>query len=169
MQVREKTGQNLTEPITNTQLKTYIGYTATDQDTILPGLITAVRKQVEKITSLSAIEKTYQVFFNEYDSNDGWYTLPFAPVKSITSVQSNGSDIVYDESGMTEVRIYPYWSPDLFGLDVEYVASASDELVVMTECIYEICAANWMNKAGTPFVIPAGTVGKIRSIMIPAI
>ena len=42
---------------------------------------------------------------------------------------------------MTEVRIYPYWSPDLFGLDVEYVASASDELAVMTECIYEICAA----------------------------
>ena len=51
---------------------------------------------------------------------------------------------------MTEVRIYPYWSPDLYGLDVEYVSSASDELAVMTECIYEFCAANWMNKAGTP-------------------
>ena len=87
MQVREKTGQNLTEPITNTQLKTYIGYTASDQDSYLTSLITAVRKQVEKLTSLSAIEKTYQVFFNEYDSNDGWYTLPYAPVKSITSVQ----------------------------------------------------------------------------------
>ena len=124
MQVREKTGQSLTDPITNTQLKTYIGYTASDQDTYLTSLITAVRKQVEKITSLSAIEKTYQVFFNEYDSNDGWYTLPFAPVKSITSVQSNGSDIVYDESGMTEVRIYPYWSPDLFGVGVGVGAGA---------------------------------------------
>ena len=55
MQVREKAGQTLTEPLSLDDVKTYLGITETDQDVLIETFITAARKWVEKNTSRSVI------------------------------------------------------------------------------------------------------------------
>jgi hypothetical protein len=154
MQVREKTGQTLTDPVTAAELKTYLGYTATDQDSYFADLITSARRWVENYTSLSAVSKIYEVFFEVGDDLNGWFTLPYAPVSSITSVHLDGDDVTYEEKGMTEVSIYPYWVPTFEGLNVEYIAGATDQIKVLKDAIYAICAATFKNKSSDLVVLP---------------
>ena len=101
MQVREKSGQTLVEPVDNDDLKTYLGYTQTDQDDIFDMLLTAVRKWVENYTGLSAIAKSYEVFFIPEDSFDGWFNLPFTPFDEITTVTLDTTVLTSDDAGLS--------------------------------------------------------------------
>lgn len=167
MQFQLKTGQSLAEPITISELKTYIGYSATDQDSYLTTLITSVRKWVENYTCLSAIEKVYEVAFERGDDLEGWFTLPIAPVLTVDSVQINAVDIEYDEIGLTQVKIYPYTSIGWQGINVEYTAGETDNIEILKDCIYAICAATFVNK--TDMVIGKDIKNKLNAIRIPVI
>lgn len=132
MQVREKAGQTITEPVTANEFKTYIGYTGTDQDTLIGEMIKAARLFLESRCSFSAISKVYQVQFERSDCNNGWYRLPMAPVVSIDSVEIDDTAVSYESKGLDTIEIYPekYLSTGTADnlLDVEFTAGASNAL-----------------------------------------
>ncbi len=120
MQVRIKTGQTLTEPVTAAEFKTFIGYAATDQDTFIASLITAVREFIENETGISCISKVYEAQFDRWDMfgddltkigytgyYDGWYRLPFSPVTAIASAKIASTAVTYDQRGLKVVDIHP--------------------------------------------------------------
>jgi uncharacterized phiE125 gp8 family phage protein len=120
MQVREKTGQTLTEPCTVAEFKTFSGYPGTDQDALITSLITAARTLLENETGLSCISKVYQVEFDRWDMisddltkvgysgyDEGWYRLPFSPVTAIASVKIASTVVTYDQRGLKVVEIHP--------------------------------------------------------------
>ena len=113
MQVREKSGQTLTEPVTTAEFKTFSGYSGTDQDSLISSLITSARQFLENETGLSCIPKSYQCEFYRYDvyfdelDQLGWFTLPFSPVTSITSVTIGGVATTYSQKGLKRVEICP--------------------------------------------------------------
>jgi uncharacterized phiE125 gp8 family phage protein len=120
MEVREKSGQILTEPVTTAEFKTFSGYSGTDQDSLIASLITAARQFLELETGVSCLSKVYEVQFNRWDMisddlshvgysgyDDGWFRLPFAPVTSITSAKINDVAVTYDERGQGVIEIRP--------------------------------------------------------------
>ena len=120
MEVKVKTGQSLVEPVTASEFKTYIGYSGSDQDTLIASLITAAREFVELETGVSCLSKVYQAVFTRWDMiyddtttpgvtsyDDGWFRLPFSPVTDIASVKIGGVEVTYDERGLKAVEIHP--------------------------------------------------------------
>jgi Phage gp6-like head-tail connector protein len=181
MQFRIKTGQSLTEPVSLTDLKTYLGYNYTDQDAYFTSLITSVREFVENYTSLSCIAKVYEVVFEHGDDTGdrGWFALPIAPVNSISICQINGSDTTYQQRGLTEVEIYPNIGSILqkidenilFGwltLNVTYLTDVSDHIAILKDCILEICANSFTDKVGLS-TIGKGVKRKLDAIKIPSL
>lgn len=142
MQVREKTGQSITDPITASQFRTFIGLSDTTQDTLIGSIITAARKWLENHTGRSIVSKVYEVEFDNGDDVDNWFELPFSPVTAIASVKIGTTTIDYYERGQKVVEIYPLDSISTGGtnntLDVEFTAGASDDIAV--QALYRIVA-----------------------------
>ena len=142
MQVREKSGQTLTEPITASDFRTFMGLTDTSQDTLIGTMITAGRKWFENHTGLSIISKVYQCQFARGDDTDNWFELPFSPVTLISSVQKDGVDVDYEETGLKTLSIYPdsliSTSTSNNSLDVEFTAGAADDIA--KQALYRIVA-----------------------------
>lgn len=143
MQVREKSGQTLTEPVTATEFKTFAGYTGTDQDTLIASMITAARQFFEAETGLSVISKVYEAEFDRWDMiqddltktgysgyDDGWYKLPFAPVTAIASAKIASTSVTYSQKGQKEIMIHPdtvvQTGTTSNILQVEFTAGAAD-------------------------------------------
>ena len=139
MQVREKSGQTLTEPITYAQMKVYMG---SDEivEAVFNAIIKPARIWLEKYTGCSVISKIYEVEFERDDGYENWYELPFYPVTSITTVQIDSTDVDYYEKGQTIVEIYPQSAISTGTsdntLDVEFIAGASNTLAV--EALYRM-------------------------------
>lgn len=140
MEVREKSGQTLTDPITASDFRTFVGLSDTTQDTYIGTLIKAARIWLENHTGRSLISKIYEVEFEDEDGIDNWYTLPFEPVTSITSVEIGGTAIDYYSKGQKLIKIYPLKSISTGvtnnTLDIEFVAGASDD--VAKQALYRI-------------------------------
>ena len=135
MQVRIKSGQTLTEPITAALWRAYSGIDDTSQDTLVGTMITAARLWLEDHTGRSVISKSYEVEFDKSDGYDNWYSLPFSPVTSITSCEIDSTAVSYSERGLDVVEIYP---DSVIGtgttnnsIDVEFIAGATDTRAVM--------------------------------------
>jgi uncharacterized phiE125 gp8 family phage protein len=142
MQVREKSGQTLTEPITASDFRTFMGLTDTSQDTLIGTMITAGRKWFENHTGLSIISKVYEVEFDNGDDVDNWFELPFSPVTVLTSVEIDGTEIEYYSKGQKVMYIYPLGtistSTSNNSLDVEFTAGAADDIA--KQALYRIVA-----------------------------
>lgn len=135
MQVRIKSGQTLTEPITAAQWRSYSGYSDTSFDTLIGTMITAARLWLEDHTGRSVISKSYEVEFDKSDGYENWYELPFSPVTSITSCEIDSTAVTYSERGLDVVEIYP---DSVIGtgttndsIDVEFIAGLTDERAVL--------------------------------------
>lgn len=85
----------ITEPVTLPQMKEWLRVDFEIDDTIITDLITASRAGVEQYCNISIVEKTITV---TADWNGEW-ELPYAPVKSVTSVQSNTGGDYTAETG----------------------------------------------------------------------
>lgn len=146
MQVREKALQTLTEPVTASEFKTYIGYSGSDQDSLLATMIKSARLFLESECGFSCISKVYQAEFEKSDAVDGWYKLPFYPVTLITSVEIGDTAVGYEEKGLKVKEIKPdvlFQTIPILGtglniLQVEFTAGESSDLAKMA--IYRIVA-----------------------------
>ncbi len=142
MQVREKSGQSLTEPISASDFRTFMGLTDTTQDTLIGTMITAGRKWFENHTGLSVVSKVYEVEFDNGDDVDNWFELPFSPVTVLTSVKIGGVAVDYYEKGQKVMYIYPLdtisTSTSNNTLDVQFTAGAADDIA--KQALYRIVA-----------------------------
>jgi uncharacterized phiE125 gp8 family phage protein len=120
MQVRVKASQTLTEPVTATEFKTYIGYSGSTQDTLIESMITAARLLLEDEIGISCISKVYEAEFDRWDMraddlsttgysgwDDGWFLLPYSPVMAITTVTIGGVVTTYSQRGQKQIEIHP--------------------------------------------------------------
>lgn len=100
MELRIKTAAT-SEPVSTDLVKQFIKFaygTDTDEVSLLEHLIKAVRTHIEKIAGISLTEKTYEVRFDSFDSEEihhspvtqepqaAGFTLPVAPVVSVVNV-----------------------------------------------------------------------------------
>jgi len=100
---------SFSEPVTVTDIKDYIGYPKTDQDSIIAGMITTARQWLETHCALSVVNKQYKAYFEKEDAEDGWYELPVSPVLSDPAiiVQVCGATVDHEEMGLNKKRIRP--------------------------------------------------------------
>lgn len=103
---------SITEPITVSELKTFLGYPAdTSQDALMEGMITAARQWLEGRTALSFVEKDYKAYFEKDDADsEGYYELPISPVTSSDAeiiVSVTGTATTFQIKGLNIKRIKP--------------------------------------------------------------
>jgi uncharacterized phiE125 gp8 family phage protein len=84
------------DPLTLAQAKVYARLTGTDLDTILPGIITAMRRKVELETGIALLRDTYDVFFDALPRDRTPIALPWRPAPSVVSFSS------IDTAGVTQ-------------------------------------------------------------------
>ncbi len=87
------------EPLTLAEAKIYARLTGTDLDTILPGLITTARAQLQHDTGIVLLTDVYDVSFDNLPRDRTPIALPWRPVPSIaslTSVDTAGAANVLD-------------------------------------------------------------------------
>lgn len=110
IQIKEIT-QLVTEPVTRSQVKSYMGYPDSDtsQDDLLDTLITAARKYVEDYTGCAVVEKEYKVYFEKEDLDAGWFELPLYPIPETATISLtiNGTSTEFTQKGLKRVKIYP--------------------------------------------------------------
>lgn len=142
MQVQEKTGQTITEPITAANFRTFMGLVDTTQDTLIASMIIAAREWIENYTGRSLVSKVYIAEFPKADGFENWYELPFSPVTDIASVKVGTTTVSYHERGLKVVEIYPE-SVISTGtsnnvLTVEFTAGGTDEVGI--QALYRVVA-----------------------------
>lgn len=132
---------NLAEPITVSEVKTFLGYPSADQDALISKLITASREFVEKRTALSLVEKNYQAYFERDECDDeGWFELPVSPVNSTTktvTVSMSGTATTFQQKGIKRVKIKPDAvfgtilsdTTDTYYLVIDFWAGSSNQLL----------------------------------------
>lgn len=164
MQYREKAGQSVGEPITGSEMLTYLGIESlgTDDTNLISDMITTARVWMESYTGLSLVSKSYEVRFYTEDAWNDYYELPFSPVTEVTSVEISGTAVDYDQKGLDHVYIRPQQAvitnttSDEAYLDCEFIAGANNDQANMV--LRRIVADMWNNRMDNLPASPAGTV-----------
>jgi len=97
-----------TEPITATEVKSWLKIDISDDDTLIGSLITQIRQIAEEISGIALIDKTIEYFENDKETLSDWFSLPFPPHNAISEVKVNGSVITTDEylkTGLEQFRL----------------------------------------------------------------
>jgi hypothetical protein len=168
-----------TEPVIATTVKSFVGYTATDQDTILDTIITAARVWFENRTGLSVVAKSYKAYFEKEDSDEGWFELPICPVLAtpVITVSVNGVPTTFQQKGLTKISICP---DSVFGtLQVgantspwymEVCFDAGETNAAANQCILEIAGAIFNNRDQGVGVnvarIPFDTLQRVNQMIV---
>jgi uncharacterized phiE125 gp8 family phage protein len=77
------------EPVTVTELKTYMRLDGSAYDAMLSGYITAAREAVEKHTGRTFISTVYELYMDSFPAYGGCIELIRPPVQSIASIHYN--------------------------------------------------------------------------------
>jgi len=94
-----------TEPLTVSEVKSYLKLDFTTDDTLLCALISGVREQAEKFTGLSLIAKTIELFDEEIPEE---IKLPYPVHSEIVEVKFNGAvSTAYFKTGLTQFILIP--------------------------------------------------------------
>ena len=94
MDIKRTTIDGSSEPVTATEVKSYLKIDFTDDDTLIETIISGVREMAEQRTGLSLIPSTI-VYFEDSDYDDE-IRLPYPEHNAVTAVTQNGEDILSD-------------------------------------------------------------------------
>ena len=94
MDIKRTTIDGSSEPVTATEVKSYLKIDFTDDDTLIETIISGVREMAEQRTGLSLIPSTI-VYFEDSDYDDE-IRLPYPEHNAVTAVTQNGDDILSD-------------------------------------------------------------------------
>jgi uncharacterized phiE125 gp8 family phage protein len=97
------------EPITVSELKFWARIDGSDEDTVLGGIITTARKNLEHYIKRTLIQTTIQLYMDSWDFDS--YELPYSPVISISAVETldeSDTATVYSSSNYYLVKGNPY-------------------------------------------------------------
>lgn len=98
------------EPVSTTELKTYMRLDGSTYDTMLEGIITACRKAIEKHTGTTMMPTTRQMFLDDFPDDNGAIELPYGPVQSISSIT------YLDADGATQTLASSVYRTDLYSI-----------------------------------------------------
>ena len=171
---------SITEPVTHDEVKTYMGYPASDtsQDALIDTMITAAREWLEQRTGLSIVSKSYKVHYEKDEDDDGWYELPRSPVLASPAITVSvcGVSTTFQQEGLTRVRVAPdntYGTIligstiDVFYTEIVFQAGATNNIANL--CLYNIVSTmfNFRDSAGVNVArIPFDTLQMIDSLSI---
>lgn len=111
------------EPLTTSEVKSYLKIDFSDDDVLIGTLITGVREQIEEYTGLSLIASDI-VYFDEEIAEE--IKLPYPEHETISEVKFN--DVVstsYVKTGLTQfiirpLNIAPFNNGDNYGVQISY-------------------------------------------------
>jgi hypothetical protein len=119
------------EPVSLTEVKSYLDIDFTNHDTLLGTMISAARRRLEKYTGRSFGAKTMNVIMDVYCDQ----TLPGGPILAVTSATREG------ETDANYKLLGDEFKPDFGGLwDVNYTTNGTTnedlKLAIMAEVAY---------------------------------
>lgn len=119
-----------TEPLTASEVKSWMKVDFTDEDTLIDSLITQIRELTEEFTGLSLVIKTIEYFEEDEDILSDWIKLPYPEHDEIVEVTVDGSVVTdYYETGLTQkmIKVASYSTTDVLnkGLKVEYTTTGN--------------------------------------------
>jgi uncharacterized phiE125 gp8 family phage protein len=74
------------EPITVAELKEHLRVETVDEDTLISGILTAVREQVEDLTRRALLTQTWECYLEQFPSRN-YIALPFGNLQSVAFVK----------------------------------------------------------------------------------
>lgn len=98
------------EPVTVSELKTYLRLDGTTYDTMLTGYITACRDALEKHTGRTFITTALELYYDKFPANNDALILMRPPVQSVTSI------VYVDEDGVSQTLSASLYRTDLVSL-----------------------------------------------------
>ena len=115
------------EIVTLTEAKDYARIDTSSDDDLVTSMIVSARQALETYLSRDIVAKTRTYYVPS--STDGCISLPFAPVSSITSVESDSEELTYTEYGLDDKYIQLESYP-ASNVEIVYVTSGmtQDEL-----------------------------------------
>lgn len=90
------------EIVTTQNVKDFVRIDTSADDTIIDRMITAARIWCENYIGKDIVAKNRTFYLQEVDDR---FTLPFAPVASISSVTSEGTAVTYESYGLDDTMI----------------------------------------------------------------
>jgi len=90
------------EVLTTQNVKDFVRIDTSADDTIIDQMITTAREWCENYIGKDIVAKNRTFYLQEVDQR---FTLPFAPVASISSVTSEGTAIDYDTYGLDDTMV----------------------------------------------------------------
>lgn len=90
------------EIVTTQNVKDFVRIDTSADDTIIDRMIVAARTWCENYIGKDIVSKNRTFYLQEVD---GRFTLPFAPIASITTVTSKGAAVDYDTYGLDDTLI----------------------------------------------------------------
>jgi len=90
------------EIVTTQNVKDFVRIDTSADDTIIDRMIVAARTWCENYIGKDIVAKNRTFYLQEVD---GRFTLPFAPIASITTVTSKGTAVDYDTYGLDDTII----------------------------------------------------------------
>lgn len=90
------------EIVTTQNVKDFVRIDTSADDTIIDQMITTAREWCENYIGKDIVAKNRTFYLQEVDQR---FTLPFAPVASISSVTSEGTAITYNTYGLDDTII----------------------------------------------------------------
>lgn len=114
------------EPVTLSEAKRHVNVVATDEDSLINGLIIAARELVEQDTSRALIHQTWELELDDWWSDA--LELPRPPLSSVTSVKYYDANDVLQTLPITSYAVDTRREPGLIWWDEDYTqATLSDE------------------------------------------
>lgn len=130
------------EIVTTQNVKDFVRIDTSADDTIIDRMITTARLWCENYIGKDIVAKNRTFYLQEVDDR---FTLPFAPVASISSVTSEGTAVTYDSYGLDDTIIEVKSLPAK-EVKVTYVTTGlTDDLV--KEAILHLVATYYDNRA----------------------
>jgi hypothetical protein len=113
---------DVTEPVTLAEAKTYLLVTYTDRDTELTALISRCRKALEDHKEISIVTNTITAILN---NSVGGMQIPYGPVTAVSEIKDLDDNIL--TSDQYELKDYSITYPKYNFLTVTYTAGYSEE------------------------------------------
>jgi hypothetical protein len=140
----------IVELVTATQIKEFMGYPGSDQDSTITNMITVARQWFEANTGFSCVSKSYKAYFEKDDAVNGWYELPMVPVLAAPAISVSvcGTVSTFEQKGLRRIFIRPYtmWGTIGVGSTIEsyYIEAtfqAGEVSETANECIKRIVSS----------------------------
>ena len=150
------------EIVTTQNVKDFVRIDTSADDTIIDRMIVAARTWCENYIGKDIVAKNRTFYLQEVDDR---FTLPFAPVASISSVTSEGTAVTYDSYGLDDT-IIEIKSLPADEVKVTYVTTGLTDDIIK-EAILHLVSTMYDNRAdfieGNVNEVPNSTKNLLQS------